>query len=393
MPFLLYSYLGAEIMAPFFASLLVVIGVLLTGRLMQIIDLILNLNIGFIDFIRLCTYIIPSLLLFSLPMAGTLGVIIAFTRMSGDNEIIALKASGLSLYRLMPPVVVFALATALFSGFMSTKLIPAGTQAMKNLMVRVAAEKIDKGVREKRFSDSTGDLVLYVDKVDPRTGKWQGVYISDLSDPQNPVTVVAKQGSLESHVEEAYISLDLEDGSMYRAKQEVSQAIEFQRYRVNLPMEVPVMEKGADKKEKADKQVLSQAELLDKARFYKEIKPRLSNKFLVEYHKRLVMAVGCFFLCLLGMPLALRSKVGRRNLGVPLGLGFFILYYVVVTAAKGACDDPVLPVGLIMWMPNVLFGLLTMVVLSITAGEKWGAVRSVLIFRRAAKSEGKGGPG
>ena len=52
MPFILYSYLAAEILAPFFASLLIVNGVLFTGRIMQIIDMIFGLNIGFADFLR-----------------------------------------------------------------------------------------------------------------------------------------------------------------------------------------------------------------------------------------------------------------------------------------------------------------------------------------------------
>ncbi len=372
MPFILYSYLTAEILAPFFASLLIVSGVLFTGKLMQIVDMIFALNIGFADFLRLCAYIAPNLLLFAIPMAGTLGVIIAFTRLSTDNEIIALKASGLDLYRLLPPVFLFALATALLSGFLSTQMIPAGNIAMKSLFVRLATEKIAKGIQEKRFSEGTGNIVLYVDKIDPKTQKWQGVYLSDLSDKENPVTVISKSGNLASHMENMYVSLDLEDGTMHRSENNITQTIEFDRYQINIPIDPP---KSIDNtpRNQLDKKTLSQAELLVQVEKF-GAKSRKGNNYLIEYHKRIVLAAGCFILCLLGLPIALRSKAGQRNIGIPLGLVFFILYFVAITGAKGVCDNSSLNAGFVMWLPNIVFAIITLTVIFITANEKWDSV-------------------
>lgn len=372
MPFILYSYLTAEILAPFFASLVILNGVLFTGKLMQIVDMIFGLNIGLADFFRLCTYIAPNLLLFSIPMAGTLGVIIAFTRLSNDNEIIALKASGLNLYRLLPPVFLFALSAALLSGFLSAKMIPAGNIAMKSLFVRLATEKIDKGVQEKRFSEGTGDIVLFVDTIDPKTKKWQGVYLSDLSDKENPITVIAKSGRLASHMENMFVSLDLDEGTMHRTENNTTQTIEFDRYQINIPIDPP---KSIDSTphNQLDKSTLSQTELLEQVKKFGP-KSYMGNNYLVEYHKRIVLAAGCFILCLLGLPIALRSKAGQRNFGIPLGLAFFILYFVAITAAKGFCDNTSLNAGFVMWVPNIVFALITLTVLVITASEKWEPV-------------------
>ena len=82
MPILLYIYLGTEILAPFFASFLILNGILFLGRLVPFLDIIFNYNIGLVDFIRLCSYILPNLMLFSIPMASMIGVIIAFTKLS-----------------------------------------------------------------------------------------------------------------------------------------------------------------------------------------------------------------------------------------------------------------------------------------------------------------------
>ena len=96
--------------------------------------------------------------------------------------------------------------------------------------------------------------------------------------------------------------------------------------------------------------------------------------YLTEYHKRIVLTAGCFILTLLGLPLALKSKAGSRNIGIPLGLSFFIFYYVLITAAKGMCDSTSLPIWLVMWSPNILFTFLTIIILTITAQENWETV-------------------
>lgn len=376
MPLILYSYLLTEILAPFFASLIILNGVLFTGRLMQIIDLIFELNIGLADFIRLGAFLLPNLLLFSIPMASTMAVIIAFSRITSDNEMIALKASGLSLYRMLPPIALFALCTALLTGFFSTRLIPAGSMAMKNLFIKLATEKIDKGIQAKRFSENTGDTVLYVNEVDRDTGNWSGVYLSDLRDKKNPLTVVARYGSLSPHLENMYITLQLEKGTLHRSAGEISQTIQFDTYTINMPVEPPQAIGGQSMTE-VSKNDLGQAGLLEYAERYGR-KSINGISFLIEYHQRLVLPVGCFILSLLGLPIALKSKAGSRNIGVPLGLAFFIIYYVFVTAAKGLCDTSTLPVAVIMWAPNVIFGLLTTAILAITAAEKWEVVIQAL---------------
>ena len=339
---------------------------------MQVIDLVFSLSIGFTDFIRLCVFLIPNLLLFSIPMASTLAVIIAFTRLANDNEIIALKASGLSLYKMLPPVIIFGICTALMTGYFSTRLIPAGTVSVKNLFVKLAMEKITQGVQEKRFTENTGDMVLYVDKVDLKNKSWSGVYLSDLRDKEKPLTVLAKEGELIPHLEKMYITLELTDGSLHRWEGKTSQTVKFDRYTINLPIEPPASISGKSTSN-VTKNNLRQGELLEYADRHGR-KTINGVSFLVEYHKRIVLSVGCFILSLLALPIAMRNRSAGRNSGIIVGLVFFFLYYITITAAKGMCDSSSLPVGLIMWIPNCIFGILTIGIIYITASEKWDLV-------------------
>ena len=380
MPLTLYSYIIAEIAGPFWASLAILSGVMFAGKLMKMLEMVFQLNIGVIDFFRLIIYIAPNQLLFSVPMAGTLAVLIAFTRMSNDNEIIAFKTAGLNIYRLLPPVALFAFAITLLSGFTSTQLIPAGRIAMNDLFVRLASEKIDNSIQAKRFSEDTGNMILYIEAIDQETKKWQGVYLSDISDKNNPTTIVSESGSISPHMENMYISIDLQKGTMHRSTQETTQTVEFDRYQVDIPIEQPRTSYNS-KVKSMDKNRLTQPELLAQAAKLGE-DSMISKSFLVEYHLRMVFAIGTFILSILGMPLAIRNKAGHRNFGVPLGLVFFILYFLAISIGKDISTKSSLPVGLVMWVPNMFFAALTIFIYSVTAKEKWHKILSKLSRQR-----------
>ena len=90
---------------------------------------------------------------------------------------------------------------------------------------------------------------------------------------------------------------------------------------------------------------------------------------LIEYHQRLALPIGCFILTILGLPLAMQSKPGRRSVGVPLGLLFFILYYILLTAGKTVSESGKIPIEQAMWLPNLVFAALTLYFLRRSARE------------------------
>ncbi len=367
MPLLLYSYLLTEALAPFFASLLILTAILFLGRLIPLFDFIINFGIGPADFIRFCAFMVPNIFLFAIPMASMLGVILCFTRMGNDNELIALKSTGIGLYRMLPAIVVFALCTSLLTGYFSTTLIPAGSLAMKKLFFQLAKEKIDKGLRQKHFSEGLPGIVIYIDNEDEKNGTWRGVYVSDTRDNENPVTIIAESGFLTADMGRMLISLQLEHGSMHAAKESTSDTVSFESYALHIPLQ------GADTIGEQESQKLSKSEMTQAdIRKYVAAHDDTSAKtrsLLVEYHMRLVLAGGCFILTLLGLPLAIRTKPGQRSIGVPLGLFIFISYYVVLSFVKGISETSSLPVIFAMWTPNILFGILTIYILRFAGRE------------------------
>jgi len=369
MPRLLYTYLASQILAPFYASLLILTGILFLSRIIPILGIILDYGIGMIDFLLLFIYFTPKLLLFALPMASMMGVIIGTTRLTNDNETMVLKSSGISLYKMLPPIIVIALFMALITGYFSIRLIPAGNQAKAQLLFQLVKDRVDRSLHEKKFSESLGDMVLYTDRKNPATQQWEGIYVSDMRDRQNPVTIIAKTGTITTDINKGSLTLLLNEGSLHRNRDNINQTIDFKHYVLDVPVEAPKKNPLA----KAGRSNMNQAQLLQESnKLGRDTKQGAA--LLIEFHKRLALPVSCFILTILGFPLGLLAGPRQRAIGIPLGLLIFILFYALLTAGQSFSEALVLPVGPAMWMPNVVFFLFTLAFIRSVARETHTAV-------------------
>lgn len=358
-PLLLYSYIANELLAPFFASFLILYGVFFLVRLIPLLEVVLALRIGPADFIRLFSYIFPRMLLYIIPMASMAGVIVGFTRLTNDREILALKACGVSLKQMLPPVILIAAAIATLTGFFSIRLIPAGALGFKQLMFQLAKEKIDKGLQAKEFTEALGDIVVYVEEIDDQQ-RWHGVYVSDMRGRTQPLITVAKTGHMEAEMERMMVTIILNDGALHNNEGLDNQLIRFERYQLQISLRQPT-QVGKEDVTSQTRGAMSQDQLLKAAA---KLAPdsKAARIYLSEYHHRLVLPVGCFILSLLGLPLGLQAGPGRQAVGIPLGLGFFVLYYITFTTTRVMSEEGIVPLVLGMWLPNILFLLLTVLI-------------------------------
>lgn len=367
-PKLLYSYLATEMLAPFFASFVVMNCVFFLVKLIPFLNIVLELEISFADFIRLFCYLFPNMFLYSIPMAAMMGVIISFTRLASDTEILAFKASGISLYQMLPPVILVSLCIALLTSFFSISLIPKSEVAMKQLMFQVAKEKIDKGIKENQFTEALGDLVVHVDSIDKKSGQWKNVWVSDMRGQVQPIITMAQTGDMKAFIEKMMVTITLQNGSLHRPDGSRSQIISFDTYTINIPLQTPTILDGQDVTQLSAKS-MTLGQLQDSATLLGRDTDEGRNR-LIHFHKRLVLPVGCFILSLLGLPLGLLAGPGKKAIGIPLGLGFFILYYILFTLGKTLADDTQLPVVFAMWLPNAVFLVLMVYAIRQAAREQ-----------------------
>ena len=159
-----------------------------------------------------------------------------------------------------------------------------------------------------------------------------------------------------------------QNGSLHRPDGSRSQIISFDTYTINIPLQTPTILDGQDVTQLSAKS-MTLGQLQNSATILGRETDEGRNR-LIHFHKRLVLPLGCFILSLLGLPLGLLAGPGKKAIGIPLGLGFFILYYILFTLGKTLADDTQLPVVFAMWLPNAVFLVLMVYAIRQAAREQ-----------------------
>ena len=350
MPYILYRYLILEILSPFGVGLLGFTSIVFLGRMMKVTQMIVVKGVGLIDVLKTVAFMLPYLLVFTLPMAATVGILLAMTRLTVDQEMIAMKTAGLSYGQLLPPVLGFSLVVGLLTLGLTVFASPWGQQATKDLMKDVVKRRADMGIQEQTFNTDFNGMTLFVNHVVRKGGHLEGVFVYDLRDPENPLTVYAENGDLIYDRDQETMLMQLYDGRIMRWGTEPHrwQTLEFKTYK--LPLEVFKFALKGDKSESE----MSLGELWETI----AKQPRgsdLSNRALVELNQRFAMPVGAVLLCLMAMPLGLSPRQHGRTWGLILGLVVFFVYYILFTASWRLAVNARIDPGLAPWLSNFLF--------------------------------------
>jgi lipopolysaccharide export system permease protein len=353
MPRIIYRYLIQEILSPFVLGLLAFTTIVFSGRLLLITRMILVKGIGFKEILESALFLFPYLLVFTLPMAATVGIILAFMRLSVDYEMMALKIAGLSYGRLLAPVLGFSLVVALLTLFLTTCGSPWGQQSTRELLGEIVKKRADLGLQEQTFNADFKDLMLFVNRVLPQGGKLEGVFINDLREPENPQTIYAKNGQIRYDQDQGSMILRLFDGLVIRWGAELGnmQTVEFKSY------ELPLRLFGSQEQ-------VSEREM-SMGRIRAGIKAETPGtkrhvRLVVEFHQRLALPLGAFLLCLMAIPLGLSPRVHGRAWGLIVGLLTFLIYYVVFTASWRLAFSGTLNPALAPYLADFLFALVAM---------------------------------
>ncbi|MEW5913832.1 MAG: LPS export ABC transporter permease LptF [Thermodesulfobacteriota bacterium] len=346
---IIHRYLFMEMLTPFFVSLGVFTFVLLMAKIMELTDLVVTRGVGLSVVGRLLLYTMPYFLVFTIPMATLLAVLIAFLRLSSDNEITALKAAGISLVRLLPSVATLALFSWLSSSALALWALPWGNSNFEDLVYSVAQSQADLALKEQTFLDTFPGLVVYIQKL-PGGGLLKDVFIVDQRDPKKQHTIVAKQGKFFPS-RTGKLTLRLYEGSIHAVGEDLksAQTAGFDTYDVTMDAGSFVAQKRSGKHEKE----MYLGELLA---LRAKLPPDSKKHYLVdmELQKKFSLPFACLIMSLIGLPLGIHSKSGR-SWGVALALGVFMLYYLLLSAAWSFGLSGYYPPLLGMWMPNLVF--------------------------------------
>jgi lipopolysaccharide export system permease protein len=361
-----YFYILKETLPIFFIGLLTFTVILLMDKILKLIELIVTRGVSFSKILMLLLFISPSFLVFTIPMAFLLGTLLSFGRLSGDSEITAFKASGVSLYQLFLPISILSIIAYLFTSFLVFYGLPWGNRGFMATIYLIAQSKADIEIKERVFNDVFDGLVVYVDKVPIQGKRIEGVLIYDERDKEKVNTIFAKEGFLNSDPKSQEVVLRLLSGDIHRfePKTKVYQKIKFDTYDLKLELGKTFAAMGKKLKEHE----MSIDEIKEKIEKMKK-KGEDTTGQEVELHKRYAIPFACIVFGLIGVPLGIQPRRSARSYGFILGILILMTYYMSLTASEILAMRKTIPVFLAGWTPNLLFSGLGVYLLVKTAKE------------------------
>lgn len=362
-------YIFKEITIPFFLGFIVFTFVLLMGRFMNLADMVIAKGVPVADVARLLIYMLPSFSFITIPMALLLAMLLAFGRLSADNEINALKSGGISLYGILPPVILFAFLAYTITTIITVYALPWGNTAFKTLLYDVINVRVNISLKDRVFNDDFPGLVIYVAQHDEATHHISGVLIYDERDAEEPSTIFARSGMIMTDPDRKSLRLRLLDGGVHRLKGKSDyQLMEFDRYDLSVNFQQTY-------------KIVPTANELDMT--FKELRyamkltgfdPKIMRDLHLEFHRRLAFPVACFVFALIGVPLGLQNRRSGKSSGFSLCLLVLLIYYITLSIGKTLGQKAILHPALAMWLPNILFITLGIYLFKKTAEEQRMAV-------------------
>ena len=409
----LQVYVLKEFFPPFILSLGLFTFVMLLDKLLDLLDMIVSKGVPMRIVGEIFLLLLPSMIAVVIPMGVLAGILIAVGRMSGDNEITAMKAGGASIYNIMFPLAVTALLIAGVLVVFNNSVLPEANHIARNLLLDVGTMRPTAQIVPGMFVDEIENYRILVEEKDDLTGKLLGVVIHSSAPGAPDRTITALEGTMEP-VGANHLRLVLEDGQMHEKDREggyryatfttyildIARSEELVRHdrqsRGDREMSAEQMELFvdslavrrsllADSISAVARGFLTSVEtgenpvnLGDSTRRVRNTMSWMTSvstdlillddqvdnlannisKYNVEIHKKYSIPFACIVFVFLGVPLGLSSKHSNKGIAISMSLLFILIYYFFLIGGEQLADRGRVPAWAAMWSPNILLGAL-----------------------------------
>jgi lipopolysaccharide export system permease protein len=368
---ILDRYVAREVLAPFGMGVALLTFALVTGKLLKLTDMVVNHGVSVPEVIGLMAFIMPAFLELTFPMAVLLGVLLGFGRMSGDREMIAARACGVSLYRIAIPVMMVAFVVYLLSSWFAFSVRPWANISLEHQLFYLTRTRISSVLREKVFNNGFKGMVVYVDKVSEGADGLQGVMISDARTPDQQNTIIAQRGALMPDEQHNQLTLRLFEGSIFGVdpKTNASHVTSFNTY------DLAIMPNDTLGATWLSPDEMSYATLMKTIRDGRAAGKR-NYEAETELARKYMIPVATLLFALLGISLGLKPARGGQSERFGVSVALFFFYYSLMRVGQSLGERGVLNAFVAMAIPDVVFIAL-----------------AIWLFIRAAEDRGNEGRG
>lgn len=363
---ILDKYIINEISVPFFFGIAIfTLLFIASGLLFQAVKMLVQHGIPFIVVGKFLLGKLPAIIVYTLPMSTLLAALLAFGRLSGENEIIALKAGGISFYRIVLPAILFALGVTIFSIYFNDHIVPRATYMSNYILYSQIKKQNPKLFEDITLRTTTRDgleRITFARFFNEEKGVLKDTMVHDFR----------KEGGISrsTYAQEAKWGKDgwkFIDGVIvhFDEKGTISYQTTFRQAHIYIP-QTPEDIRNRQKKPEE----MSREELSKKIKLISRVNARSDSlrSLKLQFHMKLSLPCASLVFATIGIPFGLKPHRTSSSVGLGLSLVIIFIYYIIMFLGMTLGESGLLPPFISVWLPNIIFFLVGIIFI-IKAGQ------------------------
>ena len=352
---ILKAYILKEIFVMFLFSLVIFTFALVTGNIVKLAHLVINKGVDITMVGKLFLLLIPFLLSYTIPMSALSANLLAFGRLSSDNEITAMRANGVSLYKLTFPLLAAGIVLSLFSVILNNNILPeahfASRKIVKNIGIKNPSAYLEPGTFIKNFKD----YIIFIHEVNDNQLK--GIRIYQLQEGRSARTIIAKKGEFIALQNQNGVKLKLMNGTSDEPNPKNPlnfYKLNFKTYYITINLDENLS--SGDYIQKKPKEMNFQEinnEIALLGRYHID-----APQLIAEFHRKISISFASLIFIILGISLGIFTKRGEKTVQFAIALAVIILYYLLMAGGMALSLKAIEPIWLWMYLPNIILMLI-----------------------------------
>ncbi len=368
-----------ELLFPFLMAVAGFVLFILLNLILQLSDFVIDRDVAWSDLLRALVYKMPDLIVIGLPIAVLFATFLALGRLKHDRELIALQASGISLRRVIAPVIAFGLLVGLATFALNETTVPWANQQYRALLTQMISRGSVPQIRDNTFFKDAQGRFFYVRRYDPSDGLLQDVLVFD---PTGTTYLPGARSPFPQLISAERAGWDgdtwrLEAGIAHQLDE--SGALSYQARFESLAIRVGDAIETLFVEQRTPRE-MSLRELAERIDTFQQSGYRASELW-VEFQSKLAVPLGALVFALFAAPLSLSFGFRGRAAGVVISVVLTGTYQGFLFWAETLARRELLSPVWGPWLPNLAFGVLGLVLawnVDRASRVEWGR-----LFRRA----------
>lgn len=294
---------------------------------------------------------LPGIIVYTIPMALLVAVILTYNRLNVNLEITAIRSCGVSLYRMMLPALVFGVIAGFTTLFFNEIIVPKANYQARNIILWAATQKNLPKHKTNFIYKELGKQnylrrLFYIEKYEHK--KMLGVIVIDLSQSRTTKIIQAKEVTNEPN------KWVFNNGKVYTVSNDgsITNTSSFETIVLEDPINIDLKRKDPRSKEH---NFLELADVINKGIKKGEDIPK---SLLIKWHEKLSIPFSCILVALVGVPLVISPPRAKMNRGLGFAAILIFCYYLLRALSMSLGEVNLFPPLIAAWLPNIVILIL-----------------------------------